>query len=412
MDLYAWFTFFLTFTVLCGYLNYRFLKLPSAIGLTLVAFVLALLLLVEEKLWPARSILSPLLSFLAHFPFEKALLHWMLGFLLFAGALHVELETLMARLKSILSLATLGVFISTGLTAGLVFLLGKLAGLNIPFIWALLFGALIAPTDPVAVLSLFKKAGVEKEREIVIVGESLLNDGVAVVLFLSLLEMLKAEEGFGLGHFFLLLGQEAVGGLLLGGALGYLSFLLLKSIDDYELEVLITLALVMLCFTLAERLHLSGPLAVVAAGLLIGNHGRRLAMSPLTVEHVDTFWRLIDSLLNAVLFLLVGLEVLLLSLKPLYLLLALASIPAVLAARFLSVGLSLKIVRPLGQLTLRETFFFTWAGLRGGIALALCLSLPQGSLRELFLHFTYLNVLFSVLVQGLSIPRVAAFLKN
>ncbi|AEH45401.1 sodium/hydrogen exchanger [Thermodesulfatator indicus DSM 15286] len=409
MSLYTLVTLLLCLAVLSGYLNYRLLKLPSGIGATLVAIFIGFLALAAESLWPECPLTIHLKKVVQDIEFEEAVLHWMLGFLLFAGALHVELDTLLKRLRSILSLATLGVFLSTTIIGFSLYFLAKIFGLHLPILWALLFGALISPTDPVAVLATLRKAGVSKETEIVIVGESLLNDGVAVVIFLALLEMLKTQAGIDVFHILVFLVQECFGGLVLGALLGFLAFLLLKDVDDYELEVLITVALVMLCFSLAEKFHLSGPLAVVAAGLLIGNHGRRLAMSPKTIEHIDTFWRLVDSLLNAVLFLLIGLEILVINQFNLFL--ALASIFLVLCGRFLSVSVSMAIAKPLKSLSFQKILFFTWCGLKGGIAVALAFSLPEHPLKSTLLSLTYFNVVFSVIGQGLTLKTLAQRLK-
>ncbi len=407
MDLYSIISFLLTIIVFCGYFNYRFLKLPSAIGLTLVAFLLALGATVSDHFFPALGLSRYLRELLTELSFERTLLHWMLGFLLFAGAIHVELDALLDRLKSILSLATLGVLVSAVITGSLLYFWLSAFGHPLPFLWTLIFGVLISPTDPVAVLTIFKSSGVKKETEIVIVGESLLNDGVAVVLFMILFEVLVSQTELHWSQALFLFGQEALGGILLGLILGFVAFLLLKDIDDYELEVLITVTLVMLCYSLAEKFHLSGPLAVVVAGLLIGNHGRRLAMSPKTIEHVDTFWRLTDSSLNAFLFLMVGLEVLLLSWNPTLLALSALSLVVAILARFISVAISLKVVNPLRRITFKQVFFFTWSGLKGGIALALALSLPEGPFKETLLAFAYFNVLFSVIFQGLTLEKVA-----
>lgn len=410
MDTYALATFILVLAVGFGYLNYRLLKLPSSIGLTVLALLASLAAILIQARFPHLEIKSLLSKVLKEIRFEEAVLHWMLGFLLFAGALHVELETLLTRLKSILSLATLGVLLSTLITGSVIYFLGNFLSFSLPFLWCLIFGALIAPTDPVAVLAVLRKAGISKDTETIIVGESLLNDGVAVVLFLALLELALHPQFPGVGRFLFLFFREALGGIILGIVLGYIFFCLIKSVDDYQLEVLMTLTLVMLLFTLAEKIHVSGPLAVVSAGLLIGNHGRKLAMSKKTVEHVDTFWELIDGLLNTVLFLLIGLEVLVIEdLSWRTTLFSVLSILVVLFSRFFSVWVSLKIVRPFDHTKIKRVFFFTWSGLRGGIAVALVLSLPFGTIKGVFLPLTYFNVLFSVVVQGLSLRLLAQY---
>ncbi|WP_456370952.1 cation:proton antiporter [Thermodesulfatator atlanticus] len=412
MSLYTLVTFFLCVAVLSGYINYRFLRLPTGIGITIVAAFLAFFVLGLDAFFPAFHVKQHFTTIISRISFEEAVLHWMLGFLLFAGALHVNLENLLERLRTILSLATLGVFLATFFTGIFLHYTAKLFGLDIPLMWAFVFGALISPTDPVAVLSVLQKAGIPRRTEIVIVGESLLNDGVAVVLFLALLEIATATQEISLGHFLAFFAKECLGGLGLGVLLGYLCFLLLRSVDDYELEVLMTLTLVMVCFSVAEKFHFSGPLAVVAAGLLIGNHGRRLAMSERTVEHLDTFWRLVDGLLNAVLFMLIGLEVLLIKYNETNLLFGLVVIFLVLFGRFLSVLISTALTSWFKGLSLKKTAFFTWCGLKGGIAIALAFSLPENPLKDLFLTLTYFNVVFSVIFQGLTLRPIAERMKG
>ncbi len=406
MSAYELITVVLFLAVIGGFLNYRFLKLPSVIGLTVVALFGSLGLIIMDHYLPELKLASHLTKILSEVRFEEAVLHWMLGFLLFAGALHVQFEDLLARWRSILSLATFGVLFSTLITGFLIKALGDLLNLGLPLLSCFIFGALISPTDPVAVLAVLRQTRVPREIETVVIGESLLNDGVAVVIFLGLLEF-AFHPGHGFSFVLWLFVKEALGGLLLGGFLGLFFFFLLRQTDDYQLEVLMTITLVMVVYTLAERLHLSGPLGVVAAGLLIGNHGRKLAMSTETVKHVDTFWELIDGLLNAILFLLLGLEVLVL--EPLnrnLFLLVVLSIPAVLLARLLSVATSVKLARPAQKMRAPGTGFLAWCGVKGGIAVALALTLPQ-EMEALFLPLTYANVLFSVLVQGLSLGPLA-----
>jgi CPA1 family monovalent cation:H+ antiporter len=278
-----------------------------------------------------------------------------------------------------------------------------LLGMDIPLIYCFLFGALISPTDPIAVLGILKSAGAPRALEIKIAGESLFNDGVAVVLFLALIGLLTGGEELTVSGLFHLFMQEAVGGLLFGLFLGWLAFQLLKSIDDYPVEIIITLALVTGGYSLAEYLHLSAPIAIVVAGLLVGNHGRTFAMSDKTIEHLDSFWELVDEMLNGVLFVLIGLEVLVLTVNGDVLLAGLLIIPMILLVRMLSVGI------PITLFQMRRTFpkgtvpILTWGGLRGGISVALALSLPTGNEREILLAVTYIVVVFSILVQGLTI---------
>jgi CPA1 family monovalent cation:H+ antiporter len=300
--------------------------------------------------------------------------------------------------------ATFGVLCSTALVGGAVYFMLGWIGLPMPFLACLVFGALIAPTDPIAVLGLLNQAHAPKSLETKIAGESLLNDGFGVVIFLVLFEMLTGSQEFAWSHVGTLLAQEALGGMVLGVLLGWISYHLLKSIDNYQVEVLLTLALVTGGYALAAALHLSAPLAVVAAGLLTGIQGRHLAMSNVTRDRLDTFWELIDEVLNAVLFVLIGLEILMLTLTASYLIAALLAIPVVLIARFISVSLPITLFRTVRVFTPHAVKIMTWGGLRGGISVALALVLPQGPERELFLTMTYAVVTFSIIVQGLTIP--------
>jgi len=347
----------------------------------------------------------------ASVPFEEVLMQGMLAFLLFAGALHVNMKDLSKRWVSILTLATLGVLVSTFVVGTGVYHLAGWLGIELPYIYALLFGALISPTDPIAVLGLLKKAGVPKDLETLISGESLFNDGVGVVVFAVILSLAAAHghadaSVAGVATFF---AQEAVGGLVLGLLLGLVAFYMLRRTDDYTVEVLITLALVSGGYALAAHLHTSGPLAMVVAGLLIGNHGRALAMSERTREHLDTFWEMTDEILNALLFVLIGLEVLLIRYTPGYLELAALAVPLVLTARFVSVGLPIAALRWVRRFTEYTVRLMTWGGLRGGISVALALGLPPGPEREVILAMTYGVVVFSVLVQGLTIGHLARY---
>jgi CPA1 family monovalent cation:H+ antiporter len=394
----------LTLAAVFSYLNHRFFKLPTTIGLMLISLVVSLGLILAHYL--GFDLETRAEAILQQIDFNETLMNGLLSFLLFAGALHVNLEDLARQKWVIASFATLGVVMSTFIIGGLTYAMLQLLGLALPFLHCLVFGALISPTDPIAVLGLLKKAKASRTLETKITGESLFNDGVGVVVFLILLGMLTGEHTFDAGRVGLLLVQEAGGGILLGLALGWIAYRMLRSIDNYQVEILITLALVTGGYALAMALHMSGPLAIVAAGLLIGNHGRSWAMSETTRDHLDKFWELIDEILNAVLFVLIGLEILILPLNSAYWLAGLAAIPMVLLARFVSVGI------PVSALRLRRTFsphvikIMTWGGLRGGISVALALSLPAGEERSLILTITYVIVIFSIVVQGLSLPAL------
>jgi len=386
-----------------SYLNHRYIKLPVAIGLMAMALAMSLVLLCLGKL--GYGIESQARSFVHNIDFGEALLHGMLSFLLFAGALHVNLDDLLDQKWFIGTLACGGVLVSTAIVGSLTYLGLEWLGHPIPLIAAFLFGALISPTDPIAVLGILKNANAPKRLEIKITGESLFNDGVGVAVFLVLLAMAESGRVTPEAMGWLLL-QEAVGGIVLGLALGYGAYLMLKSIDQHSVEILITLALVMGGYAVADALHTSGPIAVVVAGLLIGNHGRHLAMSDTTREYLDTFWELIDELLNAVLFVLIGLEVLVLRFQDEYLFAGLLAIPLVLFARFVSVSLPVQFFRLFEDLTNRATVILTWGGLRGGISVAMALSLPASTYRDAIVAMTYIVVVFSILIQGLTIERL------
>ncbi len=407
MDILSTASLLITLAALFSYLNYRFLKIPTTIGIMLISLLMSLGLLAMHALG-----LGQLEQYAEHMvrgiDFYETLMDGMLSFLLFAGALHVNLEDLSKQKWVILTLATIGVLISTFLVGILAWLIFNGLGIHMPFIYCLVFGALISPTDPIAVLGVLKSVGVVKTLETKIAGESLFNDGIGVVLFLVMVGIATGHHQPTVSHISLLLLQEAGGGAVFGLIAGGLTFYLLRSVDSYQVEVLLTLALVMGGYTLASALHLSGPIAMVVAGLVIGNHGRLLAMSDSTREHLDSFWELVDEVLNAVLFVLIGLEILLLSFRGEYLLATIAIIPAVLLARFASVSLPITIMRRYRRFSPRVIEILTWGGLRGGISVALVLSLPSGAEREVILFATYAVVVFSILVQGLTIGPLVA----
>jgi len=394
-----------TVSALFSFINYRFIKLPTTIGLMLIALVVSLLLLAAGKLGlgeletQAKTLLSAI-------DFNQTLMQGMLSFLLFAGALHINLNDLAKQKWVISSLATFGILISTFLIGGLSYFLLDWLGVGLPFIYCLLFGSLISPTDPIAVLGILKSANAPKTLETKIAGESLFNDGVAVVVFIVLLGIAASGDEISAGHIALIFLEEAVGGAVFGFAIGWLTYQMLKQVDNYQVEILLTLALVMGGYALASAIHVSGPIAVVVAGLLIGNHGRMFAMSEHSREHLDTFWELIDEILNAVLFVLIGLEVLVLPFTSDVLIAGLALIPLTLAARFTSVGLTITLLRFRREFTPGVIKILTWGGLRGGISVALALSLPAGEARDVILAITYIVVIFSIVVQGLSIGRL------
>jgi len=393
-----------------SYLNHRFIRLPTTIGLMVIALLVSLGLAALGPL--GFGLQEDAQRLLASIDFDETLLHGMLSFLLFAGALHINLENL-ARQKYIIGLlATFGVLGSTVIIAFISRWVLAFLGIDLPMIYCLLFGALISPTDPIAVLGILKKVGVSESLETKICGESLFNDGVAVVVFLVFLKIATGSHEVTalsvLGLFF----KEAFGGVVFGLAIGWVAYWMLKSIDNYQVEVLITLALVAGGFALADELHLSGPIAIVVAGLLIGNQGRLLAMSDPVREHLDTFWELVDEILNAVLFVLIGLEVLVLTFTREYFIAGLVLIPLLLLARFVSVGWPVLVMRMFRTFSPDVIKILTWGGLRGGISVALALSLPPGKNREVILAITYMMVVFSIIVQGLSIGKLVSWSQN
>jgi CPA1 family monovalent cation:H+ antiporter len=399
------FALLITVTALLSYLNERFIRLPSTIGVMASALCLslALFLLGQAGLGVERWAEH----LLQGVDFTDVLMNGMLSFLLFAGALHVDLSSLLRRKWSILSLATVGVLLSTFIVGSGAWLLLRLLGLEVPYLHALLFGALITPTDPIAVLGVLKTANVGRDLESMIAGESLFNDGVGVVVFTLILGLVLGGEETtlaGIGELFL---TEAVGGALYGLGLGYVAYRLLKGVDNYAVEALITLAVVSGGYALAGALHTSGPIAMVVAGLFIGNHGRLFGMSERTRRHLDSFWNLLDEVLNALLFVLIGLEALLLELRPVYLLAAVLAIPLVVGARFVSVGLPIRVLKLFRDFPPQTVRLLTWSGVRGGISIALALSLPAAPGRSLLLLVTYTIVVFSILVQGLTVGRLA-----
>jgi Na+:H+ antiporter len=401
MELFDILAVLITLTALFSYLNHRYVGLPITIGVMLIAMVLSILL---TLLGPFGLRLDESAQrLLGGIDFDKTLLHGMLSFLLFAGALHININDLAAWKWSIGSLALVSTLISTLVVGTLAWWLLGWLGVGLPYLYCLLFGALISPTDPIAVLGILKTAGAPKSLEMKITGESLFNDGVGVVLFLIILEMTAGGHEMTAGHIGELFVREAIGGVFFGLGLGYAAYRMLKSVDDYQVEVLITLALVAGGYALADRLHLSGPIAIVVAGLLIGNHGRLFAMSQRTREHLDLFWELLDGILNAVLFVLIGLEILVLTFTTAHLVASLLMILVVLAARFVSVLIPVTALRPFRPFDPGTVRIMTWGGLRGGISIALALSLPPGPERGVIVAITYVIVAFSILVQGLTI---------
>ncbi|RYZ56808.1 MAG: sodium:proton antiporter, partial [Proteobacteria bacterium] len=360
-----------------AYLNARFIKLPMAVGLMALSVTFSLVLVALNAVGIGHQFAATTVKMLHSLDFSTTVMQGMLCFLLFAGALHVEIEDLKAERLPIAMLATVGVLISTLVVGGLVYCAGKLMGLDVPFAYALLFGALISPTDPVAVLSILKTVKVSRGIEIKITGESLFNDGAGIVLFLAILDYIRAPADASLQMVSALVLQEVVGGIVMGLVVGYGVFLLLRKVDDYRVEVLMTLSLVTGLNALSAQLHTSGPLAVVVAGLLIGNHGKKLAMSNASIERLDDFWELIDELINALLFVLIGLELMVLSFSGISLAFGFVAIPVVLMARFVSVAIPITLLQKFREFSPRAKRILWWGGLRGGISVALALQIPE-----------------------------------
>lgn len=410
MRLYNLLTILIVLSAAFGYINHRYFKLPNTIGIMLISLIMSLVLVAIGQYVPSISDMAT--NMILSVDFSRILMEIMLSFLLFAGALHVDVKTLSKERLPVLIFSTIGVTVSTFLVGVATYYLLLALEMPTPFIHCLLFGALISPTDPIAVLAILKKAGVPKSLEVKITGESLFNDGIAVVVFLTIFEMAdKGVANVGFTDISILFLQEAVGGALFGLVLGWIGYYLLKSIDAYNIEVLITIAMVMGGYVLASQLHLSGPLAVVVIGLMMSDRGKLEAMSDVTREYTDKFWEIVDEVLNAILFVLIGFEILVIPFQDNFVIAGIISIAVVLISRLISIGI------PISLMKLKRTFIpntvlvMAWGGLRGGISVALALSLKPEMSRELIVTMTYIVVIFSIVVQGLSISPLIKKLK-
>lgn len=399
-----------------GYINHRLLRLPPTSGTLLVALVSSIVVILIEQLIPGVQLQPAVESFVGRIDFDQTLMHGLLCFLLFAGALHVDLDGLISHRWTIAALATVGVLLSVAVVGGLTWLAFNLLGVRLPLLVCFTFGALISPTDPIAVMGLLKEMRAPQSLEAQIAGESLFNDGIGVVVFLALASMADLSgtagadtPGTNWSALTVFALREVVGGVGLGLAFGYCGYRALKSIDDHPLELLITLGLVMFLYSASFWIEVSGPIAVVVAGLLIGNPGRRFAMSDRTREHVDAFWRMIDEILNAILFLLLGLEVFAVRQWPDVLMPAIVAIPICLLARWIAVVVPVSAMQVRGSLRRGLVPILTWSGLRGGISIALALALPRFPGKDILLASTYAVVVFSVLVQGSTVRRALAY---
>jgi CPA1 family monovalent cation:H+ antiporter len=391
----------ISLAALFSWLNHRYIRQPASIALLLFSLALSLVLLALGKLHVGAE--RYVQQAIAGVQLDRALLDSMLSFLLFAGALQVDLGELARRKWAIGFLASFGVLASALLAGGALWLIFRALDHPLPLPWCLLFGALISPTDPVAVLGILKTVGAERALAGKMAGEALLNDGAGVVLFVLFLGFAAGGEQADAAGAATLFAREVMGGALLGLALGLGANRMLAAADSYKVEILLTLAVVMGGYALALALHVSGPIAIVVAGMLIGTLGRRHALSTRSRERLDDFWELVDEIMNAVLFVMVGLELLRLEFKPIYAWAAALAVPAVLAARFASVALGALLPGLRGEFPPHVVVLLTWGGLRGGISVALALALPESPQRAAIITVTYMVVLFSILVQGLTL---------
>ncbi len=413
MELYYTFSVLIVLASFFAYLNLRFLKLPGTIGIMIIAMLVSIgIRLVGDSYFPDTT--KEFFQLIKEFDFNEILMGAMLNFLLFAGALHVNVSDLKEQKIPIMIYSTISVVLSAFIISGILYYVAPLFGIEIPYIFCLLFGTLISPTDPIVVLGILKQAKVPKRIETKIVGESLFNDGVAVVMFAVVLKMATDttfEANF--GSISWLFAKEGIGGLLLGGLLGFTASNVLKKIDDYKVSVLITLSIVMGGFLIAKSLHVSSPLAMVIAGLIIGNYGKKVAMSAETKDYLEKFWELIDEILNAVLFLFIGFELLLLPDLNKQLAIGFVTIFIVLFSRIASIVLPWKFFDIFKFFGIQSAYskgslmVMVWGGIRGGVSIALVLSLPDGEYKNLLLEITYIVVLFSILVQGLTVGKLA-----
>jgi CPA1 family monovalent cation:H+ antiporter len=407
MSIYTIAAIILTMAVAATYINERFIKLPTTIAIMASSIILSLLLVVIGRNFFPEFELTITKEF-ANLDFNDLLINGMLSFLLFAGSLHVDIAQLKAHKWEVGILATVGTIASTFLVAGLSYYLLPLVGVHLDFIYCMLFGALISPTDPIAVLATFKELKAPKQLDVKVAGESLFNDGVGIVMFLSLYQLAFSDKGLSWDTVSLLFLKQAIGGVVYGLLLGMIITKMIKSIDNYKVEILLTLIVTTGGYALANALGVSGALAMVAAGILIGNSGRHTSMSEKSRERLDTFWELIDEILNAVLFLLIGFEILILETHKAEIYAALLAIPLVLLVRFITVAGPMSLFKLRKQYAPYTISILVWGGLRGGLAVALALALPQSENREMILVMTYAVVMFSILVQGMTIKSLVA----
>ena len=404
MEVFYIFSLLITLSAIFGYVNHRFIKLPGSIGLMLISLIMSVGISIAGRFIP--SVEHFFLQILKQFDFSSILLDFMLSFLLFAGAFHIKYDDLKESKIPVLLFSTLSVLISTVIIGYAMYFLLQAFGIEMKLIYCLLFGSLISPTDPIAVLSILKKAGIPKKLETKIAGESLFNDGVAVVVFLVLFKLAGSGEDINVKDALSLFGQEAGGGLVLGVIIGYFGYRLIKSIDHYQTEVLVSLAVVMGGYTLAHLTHVSGPLAMVIAGLILGNPAKSKGMSDITADYVDKFWELVDEIMNGILFVFIGLQFIEISYTARIELVSAIAVVIALLARFISLWIPAQVVRWKEKITLNTITVLTWGGLRGGISIALALSLKPEFGKDIWLSITYVIACFSIFVQGLTVGKM------
>ncbi|PIF43669.1 CPA1 family monovalent cation:H+ antiporter [Chryseobacterium sp. 52] len=407
MDLYYSFSALIVLASIFAYLNHRFLKLPSTIGIMVIAIVVSIFLVMfGETVLPKTF--GHLNNLMNGIDFTEVLMGAMLNFLLFAGGIHININDLKEQFRPVLIFSTAGVVISTFVVGFGMFYLLPFLGIELPFIYCLLFGALISPTDPVAVLSILKQANVSKSLETKVAGESLFNDGMAVVVFTVVLQLAIGKEvDLGVESIGLLLMKEAGGGILLGVVLGWITSRLMREVDDYIISVLVTLSVVMGGYLIARQMHISGPLTMVAAGLFMGNFNVRFKMKSVTQDYLIKFWELIDEILNAVLFLFIGFELLMIKDLKHYMVPGLLAIAVVLFARLISIWVPTRFMSLRTRFSPQTIKVLVWGGIRGGVSIALAMSIPKSDYSEIILSITYCVVVFSIIVQGLTIAKVA-----
>jgi CPA1 family monovalent cation:H+ antiporter len=405
MSFYPLLSVLILLAAIFSYVNYKLIKWPQTIGIMILSLLSSLLIVF---LGPHSATLEIVGKGVAGIDFNTILMKIMLGFLLFAGGFHIDASCLREQGLPVIVLSTVGTILSTFIVGGLAYYTLQAFGYPIPFIHCLLFGAIISPTDPIAVLGILKSAKIPHSLELKIAGESLFNDGVAIVIFLTVLELATSPgQPVSVASISFLFLKEAVGGVVYGLLLGWVGNIVLRTLDNYQVEILITIAIVMAGYSFADVLHVSGPLAMVVTGLVTGNAGKKHAMSEQTRDYLSKFWELVDEILNAVLFMLIGLEMLIVRIDHPILLIGVLMIFIVLLARWVSVLVPLSLLRKWVAFEKHATLILTWGGLRGGISVALALSLPSAFHRDEFVSVTYIIVIFSIIVQGLTIGRLA-----